>query len=144
MTRSDEPRATGSCLCGSVTYSVHGPLRDVIVCHCRMCRRLSSHASAFSACAPGDLRIAAGRNLRWYRSSPSARRGFCSKCGAQLFWEPAHGGHISISAGSLDEPTHLKIIEQIFLDAKGDYYDVVTAATDAHLQPDRPGIAKKT
>jgi len=32
--------------------------------------------------------------------------------------------HISISAGSLDRPTGLKVVEHIFLAQKGDYYEV--------------------
>ena len=31
--------ATGGCLCGAVRYQVHGPLRDVLICHCVECRR---------------------------------------------------------------------------------------------------------
>ena len=117
-----KPVASGSCLCGSVRYVVRGPLRDVILCHCVFCRRASTHVGAYSACAPGDLEVQGGRTLRWYRSSPAARRGFCGKCGSTLFWEPAAGTHVSIAAGSLNPPTGLRIAEQIFTAQKGDYY----------------------
>ena len=30
---------TGGCLCGAVRYEVDPPLRDVILCHCEMCRK---------------------------------------------------------------------------------------------------------
>jgi len=116
-------RATGSCLCGAVRYRVHGPLRDVSVCHCRFCRRMSTHVGAYAACAIADLVIEDPRRLRWYQSSPGARRGFCSRCGSTLFWEPAARTHIAISAGSLNEPTDLKISGHIHLAQKGDYYD---------------------
>jgi hypothetical protein len=36
--------------------------------------------------------------------------------------------HISISAGSLDRPTGLKVKEHIFLAQKGDYYQLPCAA----------------
>ena len=101
-------RVTGSCLCGAVRFSVHGPMREVVYCHCAMCRRASSHYVAYTACAPDALEIADRRKVKWYKSSPSARRGFCKDCGSQLFWEPAHGRHLSISAGSLDQPTGLR------------------------------------
>ena len=116
--------ATGSCLCGSVRYRVNGPLRDVIMCHCVFCRRASTHVGAYSACAVADLDVQATRTLRWYRSSPGARRGFCSKCGSMLFWEPTPPTHISIAAGSLNAPTGLVISEQIFCAQKGDYYAI--------------------
>ena len=125
--KSDEmerDRATGSCLCGGVRYRVRGPLRDVLICHCQFCRRMNTHVGAYAACAPADLELVSSRTLRWYRSSPGARRGFCNKCGSALFWEPTPATHISISAGSLNAPTGLRIKEQIFLAQKGDYYEL--------------------
>jgi hypothetical protein len=42
-----------------------------------------------------------------------------------LFWEPTPATtHISISAGSLDRPTGLKVMEHIFLAQKSDYYEL--------------------
>jgi hypothetical protein len=119
---NERPRAAGGCLCGSVRFEVRGPLRDVVMCHCQFCQRMHTHVGAYAACAPADLKMLSGRTLRLYRSSPGARRGFCRKCGGSLFWEPTHGTHISISAGSLDRPTGLKVADHIFLAQKGDYY----------------------
>jgi hypothetical protein len=118
-------RATGGCLCGAVRYTVRGPLRDVWACHCLFCRRLHSHHAAYTACDPGDLEVQETARLRWYRSSPAARRGFCSKCGAQMFWEPAGRGHISIAAGTLNEPTGLKLVRHTCTAQKGDYYEIL-------------------
>ncbi len=106
--------ATGGCLCGAVRFSIRGSLRSVTVCHCAMCRRACTSVGAYTACAPDAITIS-GSKLRWYRSSPVARRGFCSKCGSQLFWEPASGDHISVSLGSLDEAAGLAIGEHIFV-----------------------------
>ncbi len=116
--------ARGRCLCGDVRFEVHGPLRPVIYCHCSMCRRGSGHFDAATACAPEHLRLLSAQSLRWYRSSASARRGFCSTCGSQLFWEPADGGHVSIWAGTLDKPTGLAASMHIFVADKGDYYQI--------------------
>jgi len=116
--------ATGSCLCGSIRYRVRGPLRDVVVCHCVFCRRMNTHVGAYAACAVDDLEIESAKTLRWRRSSPRARRGFCSKCGSALFWEPTPLTHISIAAGSLNTPTGLTIAEHIGVAQKGDYYEI--------------------
>ena len=116
--------ARGRCLCGAVRFEVHGPLRPVIYCHCTMCRRASGHFDAATACAPQHLRLLASSTLRWYRSSASARRGFCGECGSALFWEPAHGGHVSIWAGTLEGPTGLTAAAHIFVADKGDYYEI--------------------
>src|ERR1043165_4387608 len=99
-----EPRARGHCLCGAVQYEVLGPLREVVGCHCEMCRRTSGHYVAATACRPEHLRLIEARGLRWYRSSEIARRGFCQHCGSNLFWEPANSAYVSIMAGTLDQP----------------------------------------
>jgi hypothetical protein len=119
-----ESVARGRCQCGAVRFEVHGPLRPVIYCHCTLCRRLNGHFAAATACAPEHLRLLSAQSLRWYASSAIARRGFCDTCGAQLFWEPTHGGHISIWVGALDTPTGLRASEHIFVAEKGDYYEI--------------------
>ncbi|TNC51465.1 GFA family protein [Rubellimicrobium rubrum] len=129
MSEGEEQRASGGCLCGAVRYSVRGPLRDVLICHCSMCQRLHTHLGAYSACSPSDLTVENKEALRWYRSSASARRGFCSECGANLFWEPAHGHHISVSAGSLDRPTGLRVQGHIHREEEADF------CTDAGTLP---------
>ena len=121
--RSGKPlRATGSCLCGSVRFSLFGNLSDVSYCHCLICQRALSHFGAFTSCAPEGLVINdPRRRLKWYRSSPDARRGFCANCGSQLFWEPAHGRHVSVSAGSLDQPTGLRPGRHLYVECVADY-----------------------
>ena len=119
-----KPRATGGCLCGAVRYEVTGPLRDVIVCHCAMCRRTHGHVGAYTAAPKSALRIVEGRGLRWYASSPKARRGFCGECGGTLFYDPLAKDAMSIAAGTLDPPTGLTTTLQIHVASRGDYYPI--------------------
>jgi hypothetical protein len=65
-------------------------------------------------------------------------RGFCNKCGSALFWEPTPATHISISAGSLNPPTGLRIKEQIFLAQKGDYYELPAAGVSPLMTKEDP------
>ena len=115
-------RATGACLCKAVRYEVTGALRDVVLCHCEMCRRTHGHVGAYAAAARDALRLVEARGLRWYASSSFARRGFCAECGASLFWERIGSASVSIAAGTLDAPTNLATTLQIFVDDAGDYY----------------------
>src|SRR5262245_15783073 len=114
--------ATGRCQCGAVSYEVRGPLRQVVGCHCDMCRRISGHFVTATAAMREHFLLRDGETLRWYQSSDSARRGFCGVCGSNLFWEPADKPYLSIMAGSLDKPTGLKLVRHIFADHAGDYY----------------------
>jgi len=116
---------TGSCLCGSVSYRVTGKLRDVLACHCTQCSRTTGSFFMATACKPGDLHLEKQDTLRWYRSSDHAERGFCQNCGSNLFWKPSHGRHISITAGTLNQPTGLKVVEQWHVADKSDYYEAI-------------------
>lgn len=65
--------------------------------------------------------------LQWFDSPCSeagARRGFCRRCGSSLFWEPADGEVVSISAGTLDDPTRLHAAGHWYVSQAGDYYDL--------------------
>ena len=127
---ADQSRArhfNGSCLYGAVRYEVTGALRDVVVCHCEMCRKSHGHVGAYTAAPKDALHLIETRGLKWYRSSAIARRGFCGECGGTLFWDGAGRDTISIAAGTLDPPTGLKTVVQIYVDDAGDYYDVDAA-----------------
>ena len=79
---------TGHCLCGVVRFRTHGPLREVVACHCSQCRKWSGHYWAATSVPHDRFRLVAAKGLRWFRSSPTAKRGFCGTCGSKLFWQP--------------------------------------------------------
>ncbi len=114
----------GSCECGAVTYVLSGPLRPVVGCHCAQCRKTSGHYVAATQSAADDFTLTQDVGLKWYRSSPTAQRGFCGTCGSSLFWREDGTDHISIMAGTIDGPTCLTMDRHIHADTKGDYYDL--------------------
>lgn len=119
---------SGSCLCGEITYTVSGPLRPVIACHCQQCRKTSGHHVAATSARREDITIEG--TPTWYASSPTARRGFCGTCGSQLFWD-GPGVNLSIFAGSLDGETGVTLAGHIFCANKGDYYQIADGAPQA-------------
>jgi hypothetical protein len=58
-------------------------------------------------------------------------------CGATLLWWAAPRDTISIAAGTLDEPTGLRTIAQIYTADRGDYY-VIDGEGERHEGPLRP------
>lgn len=114
----------GSCLCGGVAFTITGPLRPVVACHCSQCRKQSGHYGAFTACADADLQFTARGTLSWYSASASAKRGFCKTCGSLLFWKGDGRDYTAIAAGALDGKTGLKLEGHIFCADKGDYYEI--------------------
>lgn len=115
---------TGSCLCGAVKYEVHGPLRDVVACHCEQCRKQTGTYMSATAAKDTDLKLTDSRGLKWYQSSATATRGFCSECGSVLFWKGQGRDYTAITAGSLDGASGLKLEGHIFCESAGDYYEI--------------------
>lgn len=115
---------SGGCLCGAVRYSVQGEMRPVVACHCSQCRKTSGNYVTASAVLKANLSVEGADSVTWFRSSEQAQRGFCSVCGSNLFWRRDDGDYISMMAGTIDGPTGLRTAAHIFLDDKGDYYEI--------------------
>lgn len=113
----------GSCLCGGVTYTLTGPLRDSVACHCLQCRKTSGHYVSATQVDGGNLDITKDTTLTWYQSSPEAERGFCGTCGSSLFWRHAgDNGAVSVMSGTIDGASGIATSKHIYVADKGDYY----------------------
>jgi len=119
-----EERHSGSCLCGGVRFTVSGKIGAPDACHCTNCRKQSGHFFASGNVPRTSLDIAGAENLTWYQSSSTVRRGFCSRCGSTLFWDPAGYEWIAIAMGAFDAPTNTHLDRHIFVSQKGDYYEI--------------------
>lgn len=126
----DKGQATGRCLCGAVVFSLDAKaFDDRSACHCSQCRRWSGHVWASVSGPRARLHIQTGEDkVKWHHASDFARRGFCSECGASLFWHAEgledYKHRIAVAFGALDNPTGLQLKEHIFVADKGDYYDI--------------------
>ena len=122
---------TGGCLCGGVRFSVAATaaretLRPLIACHCRQCRKTSGTFVVATKIATKHLTFQAQETLVWYSSSQAAQRGFCSRCGASLFYrrcgqnekaqknQPPHEEAWSVMLGALDQADDLPFAGHIF------------------------------
>jgi len=114
--------ATGSCLCGNVTYQTDSVLRPIVACHCTQCRKTSGHHVAATSALKAEMQISG--KVTWYASSEGARRGFCAICGSNLFWESLESDRISIFAGTLDHTAGLKLAGHIYVADKADYMEL--------------------
>jgi hypothetical protein len=115
---------TGSCLCGAVKFTVAAELPPPDACHCSQCRKTSGHYWASTDVPRNVLRVEGEFNVAWFRSSEKVQRGFCSTCGASLFWDPIGKDRIGIAMGAFDAPTETHLAIHIFVADKGDYYEI--------------------
>lgn len=110
----------GQCLCGAVRFQGHWGDDPLRACHCGQCRRWSGHV--WAAASTEDLTIEG--EVRWFRSSDQAERGFCPQCGTSLFWWRIGSSLIDVAAGAVDAPTGLQLAGHIYVADMGDYYDI--------------------
>ncbi len=112
----------GGCLCGGVQYELGGQIRGVVNCFCAQCRKTSGHHVAATRVKLDSFKLLKSQSLRWYQSSEKAKRGFCNLCGGNLFWQNRDRDSISVMAGTIDKPTALNTIDNIFVEDMSDYH----------------------
>ena len=112
---------TGRCMCGAVKIIATADKLDVAACHCDMCRRWS--AGPFMEVTCQKVTFEGDENVGRIRSSDWAERGFCTKCGSNLFYHIVESSDYQISAGLLDEQSMLRMSLQVFTDNKPQYYE---------------------
>ena len=119
----------GSCLCGAVRFTVNEMNTDVGACHCDMCRQWSSGPFMAVDCGT-DVHFASEEQIGIYKSSVFAERGFCKKCGSNLFWRMNHTQQHMMAAGLFDEEPNFTLDNQVFIDKKPTYYSFAEKTTD--------------
>ena len=114
----------GSCQCGCIRFELSQTPSGPTACHCTQCRKQSGHFFASANVPKSAVALQGEEHLSWYRSSDKVRRGFCSRCGSWLFWEPLQHDWTSVALGAIDGPTGLALERHIFVADKGDYYQI--------------------
>lgn len=107
---------TGQCLCGIVTFTAKMAETDYRVCHCAMCRRWAG-GPLFAADAE-TVTFAGEDKIGRYRSSDWAERGFCTACGANLFYYLMPAEQYILAIGAFDDAEAFRMASEIFIDNK--------------------------
>lgn len=119
-----------SCLCQGIAFEIDGSIRDMLYCHCGMCRK--AHGTAFRArgrIRTQDLRWVRGEDLlRFYESSPGEHRGFCSVCGSNMFTRfDAKPRELGLALGVLDDDPGGRPICHVFVGSKAPWFEIADA-----------------
>ena len=126
MTRS----LRASCLCQGVVLQIDGPVKDLLYCHCTMCRK--AHGTAFRArgrVKTQDIRWIRGEELlSFYESSPGQHRGFCSRCGSSILTRFSAAPHVvGLALGILDDDPGNRPIAHVFVRSKAPWHEITDA-----------------
>ena len=111
-----------SCLCGGIKLRTQGYHRNVQNCHCIQCMKTHGNYAPYTHVEETNIKFLKKRTLKWFKSSKRAKRGFCNKCGASLFFKVIDSNLLHIAAGMFNGPTKLKTTMNIFVKGKSDYY----------------------
>ena len=114
--------ATGKCLCGAVRFTVADDVHDVHCCHCSMCRRWSGGPAL--AVSVQDVGFKGDEQITLYDSSDWAERGFCRRCGSNLFYRLKEPGTYFLLMGAFDDQSAFKLASEIYVDAKPPGYEL--------------------
>lgn len=104
----------GGCHCGKIRFRADGPLRQILICHCSDCLKLTGTSWGASAAMADRITWLTDAEPRWYRSSQWAQRGFCPDCGAQMFYRRDDLPLVSIAPGAFDSSEMLTVSGQIY------------------------------
>ena len=118
MTGSDT--VTGRCLCGAVEFELRLPSKWCAHCHCSMCRR--AHGAGYVTWAGFEsdhfILNKGDHHLKWYESSPGARRGFCGTCGSTMLFESERwAGETHVALACIEGPIDREPAAHAFFDA---------------------------
>ncbi|TMP42433.1 aldehyde-activating protein [Pseudoalteromonas citrea] len=116
-----------SCLCGAVKVEIHGPITDIIHCHCSLCRKSTGTAYATNGFVETDLfKVVAGReDITHFEFKPGRKRHFCRHCASPIYSSNSDTPQkIRFRLGILDTPIAERPMSHNFVTSKADWEDL--------------------
>jgi len=100
---------TGQCFCGQIRFTIDAEPIATRMCWCRDCQRVASGSAMVNVVFAEDIVTFTGEIATIERiadSGNTAERGFCSRCGTQIYSRmlAPKGNVLVIRAGTLDDP----------------------------------------
>lgn len=118
---------TGACLCGQVSFEVHGGFSEASLCHCSICRRATgSGFGAYGEVKEDHLVWPQGKALLGeYRVSDLLRKFFCKNCGSTIATHhQSWPEYYYLSLGCLDGNPDVEIEYHQFVDSKASWVKI--------------------
>jgi len=113
--------ASGKCLCGAVSFEAENVTSHFHSCHCTMCRRWCG--GPMMATHVERIRFTEQEHLHRYDSSPWAERGFCERCGSNLFYRVKDQDQYFVATGVFDDQSRFQLDGEIYIEEKPQGYN---------------------
>ena len=121
-----EKAVRGSCVCGTVSFSIEPPFRGFQYCHCSRCRKQSGSAHGANVFVPvGQFRWDRGEEHVQRFELPEAKywcSAFCRECGSTMPWLTKPKTAFVVPAGSLDDDPGDRPRFNVFFASRAPWY----------------------
>lgn len=117
----------GSCLCGAVKFEINGPIKNIVYCHCSLCRKAQGSAYATNGNVTiEDFHFVVGENqLSAYESTPGQIKYFCKTCGSPILSKKiSKPAEVRIRLGTIESDIIEKPIAHIFVTSKANWESI--------------------
>jgi len=117
----------GGCLCGKVRYEIRGGIRNIVMCHCSICRKAQGSAFATNGIVNADefVFISGEDNLTGYESSPGQTKYFCKTCGSPIISKNVkRPGQVRVRLGTIESDISERPEAHIFAGSKANWEEI--------------------
>jgi hypothetical protein len=117
-------KLSGSCLCGSIKYSVDADPIMTAACHCKDCQKQTGTAYSVIVGVPAAAVSVDGDTMKTFvttgqESHQSVNRHFCGNCGSPLMTNADVMPELTfIKGGTLDDPSCVEVGAEIWCDSR--------------------------
>lgn len=118
---------TGGCLCGAVRFEIHGPIHNIVYCHCSRCRKAQGSAFATNGnVSADDFRLISGADaLTGYESTPGQSKYFCKTCGSPIMSKTdSRPDQVRVRLGTIESDIEERPMAHIFATSKANWEEI--------------------
>jgi len=117
----------GSCLCGAIKFQVRTEIKDIVYCHCSLCRKAQGSAFAVNGNLNlEDFEFLSGEdNLTEYKSNNEQSKFFCKTCGSPVMSKNTlHPDLVRIRLGLIESDIEERPGAHIFVSSKANWDEI--------------------
>lgn len=139
---TDQPFATGHCLCGAVSFTAKAAPQMSGQCHCKDCQRASGTGHMSLAFFKREDVEVTGQTASFAVTADSGNtntRHFCPRCGGRIYGEnSARPGMVGIAVGAIDDNGWFKPQRVVYVKDKPVWDVTATDIPNFAMMPPAP------
>lgn len=117
----------GSCLCGAIKFNVTDKIKNIIYCHCSLCRKAQGSAFATNGnVEKKNFKFISGQdNLTTYQASETQTKLFCKTCGSPIMSKNTLvPDMVRVRLGTIESDINEHPVAHIFVASKANWEEI--------------------